>query len=47
MSGPPDWIAWTLAVSLTAIPIFLTVAVVSALIDRAATKATEPGRTST
>ncbi|MDX2658280.1 hypothetical protein PV382_18025 [Streptomyces scabiei] len=47
MSGPPAWIVWALAASLTAIPLFLIVAVVSALIDRTATKATEPGRTST
>ncbi|WP_159040980.1 hypothetical protein [Streptomyces sp. FxanaA7] len=45
MSGPPAWIACALAISLAAIPIFLTAAVVSALIDRTATKATELGRT--
>ncbi|MDX2800126.1 hypothetical protein [Streptomyces scabiei] len=44
MSGPPGWIVWALAASLTTIPLALTVAIVSALIDRTATKATEPER---
>jgi hypothetical protein len=38
-------IVWALTASLTTIPICLTVAAVSALIDRTATKATEPERT--
>ncbi|MBE4790269.1 hypothetical protein [Streptomyces caniscabiei] len=42
MSGPPDWIVWALAASLAAVPLFLIVASTSALIDRTATKATEP-----
>lgn len=50
MSGPPDWLAWALAASLTAIPVLLIVAAVSALIDlhgRTATEATQPERTRT
>lgn len=47
MSGPPAWIVWALAASLITIPLFLAVAVVSALIDRTATEATESGRTRT
>ena len=50
MSGPPDWLWWALAISLSAIPVSLIVAVVSALIDRhssTATEATQPERTRT